>query len=301
MLGSGSDVTPLIIEAALNGATPKSRNPNVPVTPQEIAAAALAAMGAGAAIVHTHIERMDMTGDEAAARYMAGYAPVLEQRPDAILWGTVATGPDVEARFGHYRPLARAGVRMGAFDPGPVNLGTHGPDGLPGASILYATTYRDIAWLAELHEQEKLGPAIAIYEPGWLRTTLAYEKAGKLPAGAFVKLYFGGRYNFLDGKRSEVTFGLPPTEKALDAYLEMLEGSSLPWAVAAIGDCVVETGLAKLAIKRGGHVRVGLEDFGGERTPGNLELIAEVVALAETAGRAIATPAEAAQILGLPR
>lgn len=292
---------PLIIEAALNGATPKSRNPNVPVTPVEITNAALAAMEAGAAIVHTHIERMDMTGDEAAARYMQGYAPVLEQRPDAILWGTVATGPNVEARFGHYRALAAAGIRMGAFDPGSVNLGSHGPDGLPGASILYATTYRDIAWLADLHDQEKLGPAIAIYEPGWLRTTLAYEKAGKLPAGAFVKLYFGGRYNFLDGKRSEITFGLPPTERALDAYLELLEGSSLPWAVAAIGDCVVETGLAKLAIDRGGHVRVGLEDFGGERQPGNLELIAEVVALAVAAGRPIATPTQAARMLQLPR
>ena len=292
---------PLIIEAALNGATPKSRNPNVPVTPHEIATEALSAMEAGAAIVHTHIERMDMTGDAAVERYMEGYAPVLAARPDAILWGTVATGPDVETRFGHYRGLAAAGVRMGAFDPGSVNLGTHGPDGLPGASILYATTYRDIAWLADLHREEKLAPAIAIYEPGWLRTTLAYEQAGKLPAGAFVKLYFGGRYNFIDGKRSNVTFGLPPTEKALDAYLELLEGSALPWAVAAIGDCVVETGLAKLAIDLGGHVRVGLEDFGGERKPGNLDLIAEVVSLANKAGRPIATPTQAAAILDLPR
>jgi uncharacterized protein (DUF849 family) len=294
-------VQPLIIEAALNGATPKSRNPNVPVTPAEITAGALAAMEAGAAIVHTHIERMDMTGDAAVARYMEGYAPVLAARPDAILWGTVATGPDVEARFGHYRGLAKAGVRMGAFDPGSVNLSTHGADGLPGASILYATTYRDIAWLADLHREEQLAPAIAIYEPGWLRTTLAYEKAGKLPAGAFVKLYFGGRYNFIDGKRSDVTFGLPPTQRALDAYLELLEGSALPWAVAAIGDCVVATDLAKLAIERGGHVRVGLEDFGGERQPGNLELIAEVVALANQARRPIATPTQAEQILGLPR
>ncbi|WBH17812.1 BKACE family enzyme [Sphingomonas radiodurans] len=292
---------PLIIEAALNGATPKARNPNVPVSPEEITAGALAAMEAGAAIVHTHIERMDMTGGAAVVRYMEGYAPVLAARPDAILWGTVATGPDVEARFGHYRGLAVAGVRMGAFDPGSVNLGTHGANGLPGASIVYATSYRDIAWLADLHHEEKLGPAIAIYEPGWLRTTLAYEKAGKLPAGAFVKLYFGGRYNFLDGKRSDVTFGLPPTEKALDAYLELLEGSSLPWAVAAIGDCVIETGLASLAIARGGHVRVGLEDFGGQRKPGNLELIAEVVALAADAGRPLASPTDAARILGLPR
>ena len=41
---------PLIIEVALNGGTPKSRNPNVPVLPAEITAVALAAFHAGAAI-----------------------------------------------------------------------------------------------------------------------------------------------------------------------------------------------------------------------------------------------------------
>ncbi|UVO50472.1 3-keto-5-aminohexanoate cleavage protein [Sphingomonas sp. SUN019] len=294
-------MTPLIIEAALNGATPKARNPNVPVSPDEITAHGLAAMEAGAAIVHTHIERMDVRGGDAVARYMEGYAPILAARPDAILWGTVAMGANFEERFGHYRGLAAGGVRMGAFDPGSVNLGTHGADGLPGQSFVYATSYRDVAGLVALHDEARLGPAIAIYEPGWLRTVLAYEKAGKLPRGAFVKLYFGGRYNFLDGQRSGVTFGLPPTEKALAAYLELLEGSALPWAVAAIGDCVVKTGLAELAIAYGGHVRVGLEDYGGEDRPDNIALIEQVVALAKAAGRPVATPADAATILDLPQ
>ena len=291
---------PLIIEAALNGGTPKKRNPHVPVTPAEITADALATMEAGAAIVHSHIERFELTGDAAVERYLEGYAPVLAARPDAIIWGTVAAAKGVEARFGHYRGLAAAGMRMGAFDPGSVNLGSEGPDGLPGMSIVYSTSFDEIAGLVALVDEARLGPAIAIYEPGWLRTTLAYEKAGRLPAGAFVKLYFNGRYNFIDGKRSNIAFGLPPTQTALDAYLELLAGSKLPWAVAAIGDCVIDTGLARLAIERGGHVRVGLEDFGGERQPTNVALVEEVVALAKAAGRKIATPAEAARILGLP-
>ncbi|HPU15221.1 MAG TPA: 3-keto-5-aminohexanoate cleavage protein [Polymorphobacter sp.] len=291
---------PLIIEVALNGGTPKKRNPHVPVTPAEIAADALATMAAGAAIVHSHIERFELTGDAAVERYMEGYAPVLAARPDAIIWGTVAAAKGVEARFGHYRGLAAGGMRMGAFDPGSVNLGSEGPDGLPGRSIVYSTSFDEIAGLVALLDAARLGPAIAIYEPGWLRTTLAYEKAGRLPAGAFVKLYFNGRYNFIDGKRSNIAFGLPPTRTALDAYLELLAGSTLPWAVAAIGDCVIDTGLARLAIERGGHVRVGLEDFGGERTPTNVALVEEVVALANAAGRRIATPAEAARLLGLP-
>lgn len=293
---------PLIIEAALNGGTPKSRNPHTPKTPDEIAADAFACLDAGATVIHTHLEGLRQTGDEAAAAYLAGWSPVLAARPDTILYGTVAEGRDVETRFGHYRPLAAAGMRMGAFDPGSVNLATQGPDGLPGpVSFVYQTSFKDIAGLAELLTETQLGPAIAIYEPGWLRATLAYEKAGRLPAGAFVKLYLAGDYNFLDGRKGAVTFGLPPTRKALDAYLEMMEGSSLPWAASVIGGCVATSGLAKLAIERGGHVRVGLEDYGGEDRPTNAALVAEVVAIAKACGRPVATSAQAAEILRLPR
>lgn len=292
---------PLIIEAALNGGTPQSRNPNTPRTPDEIAADALACLDAGATVIHTHIQGLRQTGDEASDAYIAGWAPVLAARPDTIIYGTVAEGRDVETRFGHYRALASAGMRMGAFDPGSVNLATQGPDGLPAVSFVYKTSFKDIAGLVDLLTESRLGPAIAIYEPGWLRATLAYEKAGKLPAGAFVKLYLAGDYSFLDGKKTDITFGLPPTEKALDAYLEMMEGSALPWAASVIGGCVATTGLAKLAIERGGHVRVGLEDYGGEDTPSNAALVAEVVEIARACGRPIATSAQAAQILKLPR
>jgi uncharacterized protein (DUF849 family) len=98
-----------------------------------------------------------------------------------------------------------------------------------------------------------------------------------------------------------VGFGLPPTRRSLDAYLAMLEGHDLPWAVAVIGGDVVESGLARLALERGGHVRVGLEDYAGPRTPSNAELVREVVSLAAAVGRPVATTAEAAHILGLPR
>jgi uncharacterized protein (DUF849 family) len=81
----------------------------------------------------------------------------------------------------------------------------------------------------------------------------------------------------------------------------MMEGSALPWAASVIGGCVAKTGLARLAIERGGHVRVGLEDYGGEDTPSNAALVAEVVEIAKACGRPIATSAQAAEILKLPR
>ena len=52
---------------------------------------------------------------------------------------------------------------------------------------------------------------------------------------------------------------------------------------------------------RGGHLHVGLEFYAGDRTPTDVELIAEAVALCQAAGRAVATPDEAVEILDLPR
>src|SRR5262249_24188671 len=78
------------------------------------------------------------------------------------------------------------------------------------------------------------------------------------------------------------------------AYLEMLDGSGLPWAVAVLGGDVIESGMARLALERGGHLRVGLEDYAGRRTPSNEELGAEAVALCRATGPPIAGPAGAA-------
>ena len=296
-------MTPVIIEAAINGATPKTRNPHVPTTPDEIAADALRCLSAGAAIVHNHIDDFSIAGTEAAERYLAGWRPVVRARPDAILYCTVAVGGSVAARFAHVPPLADSGLmKMGVLDPGSVNLGAAGDDGLPGpVEFVYANGYGDIRYVVQQLDECRLGPSISIFEPGFLRTALVYHRAGKLPRGAFVKFYFGGDQGYLGGKASGVTFGLPPTAKALDAYLEMMDGCDLPWAVAVIGGDVVQSDLARLAIERGGHVRVGLEDYAGPRTPTNVELVQEIGALARTVGRDVATPTDAARLLRLPR
>ena len=70
--------------------------------------------------------------------------------------------------------------------------------------------------------------------------------------------------------------------------------------VGVIGGDVASTPLAELAIQRGGHVRVGLEDYSGPRKPRNVELVAEIVALAARSGRPIATSAEASSLFGVP-
>ena len=286
---------PVIIEAAINGATTKERNPNVPRTPDEIAVDALACFEAGAAVIHNHIDLPGLTVAEAAERYLEAWRIVLAERPDALWYPTVHFGPPMG--YEHLVPLAASGLlRVGLMDPGSVNLGRSDAEGVPTGGIVYANSFDAIAHAFDICREQRLGPSLAIYEPGFLRATLAYWRAGRLPPGAMVKLYFSTEQGLMGAP-----FGLPPTAAALDAYLELLEGCDLPWAVSAVGGDVVATEVAALALERGGHLHLGLEFYGGPRTPTNVELVSEAVELCAKAGRPVATPDEAAAILRLPR
>jgi uncharacterized protein (DUF849 family) len=297
-------MTPLIIEAAINGSTPRAHNPHVPKTPQEVAAVAIECIDAGATVIHSHIEKLSVLGRPAAEEYMAAYRAIVAARPDAILCPTAGAGGTLKERWEHAEIIGASGlIKMTVLDPGAVNICNSGENGLPGSfRATYAVSFEEIEYLIDIMDRYKLGPSIAIYDPSYLQTTLAYHKAGKLPPGAMVKIYFAGDHNFTDFVKGGFKFfSMNPTRKAFDAYVEMLEGSGLTWCVAVPGGDVTASGMTRLAIEQGGHVRIGLEDHAGDKKPSNQELIQEVVAIAREVGRPIATSAEAAEIMGLPR
>jgi 3-keto-5-aminohexanoate cleavage enzyme len=287
---------PVIVECAINGLTSKTANPHVPIEPSEIAADALACLSAGAAIIHNHIDRNGLDADQAAERYLEGWRPVLAARPDALLYPTIHLDERLRISYEHQLPLAAAGMRLGLADPGSVNLGGTDASGLPTGGFIYSNSFDTITRAFDVCRESKLGPSLAIYEPGFLRTVLAWWRAGRLPQGAMAKLYFSTERGYLGAP-----FGLPPTECALNAYLELLQGCDLPWAVSVVGGDLCGTDLAKLALERGGHLHLGLEFYGGERQPTNVELVAEAVDLCAKSGREVATPDQAAQILRLPK
>jgi 3-keto-5-aminohexanoate cleavage enzyme len=290
--------TPVILELAVNGPTPRSANPRVPRSPAEITEVAMRGIERGAAIVHNHNDEPMFTADgvHAVEPYLQAWRPVLDRHPDALLYPTMAAGARgiaVQDRWAHVEELARRGWGgMALVDPGSVNVGMTVAARVPAAAAAgaYQNSYADIEYMLARSAELGAAPSISIFEPGFLRTTLALHRAGRVPPGALVKLYFGG----------DLQFGLPPTATALAAYLELLEPSGLPWSVAVLGGDVVASGLAELAIRRGGHVRVGLEDYAGPDTPDNIELLDAAVALLDRLGRTPASIAETRAILGVP-
>jgi uncharacterized protein (DUF849 family) len=289
--------TPVVLEVALNGVTKKAQNPSAPESHAEIAADALACFAAGAAIVHTHTTRPSPTPQACAEDYLAAYRPVLAAKPDAILYPTVGFGVEGLGRYDHAALLAEAGaIRCAVLDPGSVNLGASGADGWPRPmDFVYVNSPNDVRHMAEICRKRGLGPSIAIFEPGWLRVVLAMQRAGTLPPGALVKLYFAAG-GYLTG--GEPSFSAPPIPEAFEMYMAMLRGSQLSWAVAVLGGGIFDTPIAELAVQRGGHLRVGLEDFAGAQS--NVDEVRRARALCEKHGRRLATCAEAERLLGIP-
>jgi 3-keto-5-aminohexanoate cleavage enzyme len=126
-----------------------------------------------------------------------------------------------------------------------------------------------------------------IFEPGMIANALTLVDRGL----ATPPLHF----DFVLGSRGS----LPASPKNLLFVSESIPAGST-WTVAGIGRWQLP--MAVLAIVMGGHVRVGLEDnlyYRKGELAANEQLVARVARIAAEAGRPVATPNEARQILGL--
>ncbi|MET0379391.1 MAG: 3-keto-5-aminohexanoate cleavage protein [Spongiibacteraceae bacterium] len=292
---------PVIIDVAINGVRPRSMNSNIPQTPEEIAEEAIRCFDEGASIVHAHNRDYALTGREAADDYLKTWRAVLSQRPDVLWYPTLVTEPDRQ-RSGveHVEILAaEIGLRIGCIDPGSVNFGSRLVEGIP-TGFINGTSPERIRRQFATYQRLGLGAAIGIYEPGFLRTAMAYYRAGRITKGSSINLYFLGDYGLVASEPAS-TAGLPPYPQYLDTYLSLMQDCDLPWFVSVWGAGDVDSKpLIYRALELGGHIQVGLElHYHPTYKPTNVELLKQVQVMAAEIGRPIATSQQAAALLGL--
>lgn len=182
-------------------------------------------------------------------------------------------------------------ANMILFDTGVLPITAYDKDGrLPADNFWwYGWWPGDNAIALDVCDSLGTGASISVFEPGWMKNVVALARAGRIPRGSKVIMYFAD-YGWAGMA--------PPIPEALQLYLHMIEGLDLKWSVGVIGGDVMDTPLARMALERGGNFRVGLEDNWFE--PSNLEQMARAKELIDHVGRPIVTGAEAIKYLDIP-
>ena len=294
--------TPVMLEVAINGSTTKTINRHAPETTSELAAEAIRCFDAGATIVHIHSGKPNSDVKVAAQYYIDAFKPVRKKHPYGILYPTANFDPAVyhknrtvwpaKIQSGHYRAIAEAGLaNMVLLDTGVVPLAVYDERGLPGppeAFWWYGFWPEDVRMVVDLCAELGTGASISVFEPGWMKNVVAMARAGTLPRGSKLNIYFAD-YNFAGMA--------PPISEALQMYLHMIEGMDIKWSVGMVGASIMETPLARMALERGGSFRVGLEDWGGG--PSNVEQMEMAKELINKVGRPIASGPDALDFLDI--
>ena len=290
-MSAGKRVEPVWLEVALNGPWSRSRQPRIPVSADEIVADALACADEGAAIVHFHAY------DPASGRQRDDYeiyAPIIERirsKSDVICYGTLPFAGDIdsreqltpEQRFAAVDKLVEAGlIEWSVVDPGSTNIASYADIAEGKQGFVYCNPESHVRYGLALAQRHRITPSYAIYEPGFMRLGARLHRAYPGTPAAIYRLMFSEHF----------TFGFPPTNWALDAYLKLLEQEvpGAPWMSAGLG--VEIEPLIAATVTRGGHVRVGLEDAPMGCTRGNRELVERAGRLILAAGSTLASAAE---------
>jgi 3-keto-5-aminohexanoate cleavage enzyme len=282
----------VIIEAAINGNAMRDLNSHIPYSPEEIARDAIATCKAGAAIIHFHV-RDPKTGEWVQdVPYYADVYRRARAQCDALLWPTFPFNGTAAERFSHFVALSKDPATkpdLGAADVGSVNLAGYNPSKktYSGGRFVYQNSFDTIRHFLESSRELGLRPTLQIFDASFLRAALVFLDMGLLSEPLMVKFYFSGPHS---------TFGLPPTLKSLEAYLQMLQGVRCNWFGATLGGDNLP--FIPVIVSMGGHVRIGLEDY-QYPTHGlsNPELASRAAAIIKDMGHEVASTAETRAIL----
>nr|WP_290646873.1 3-keto-5-aminohexanoate cleavage protein [Kosmotoga sp.] len=264
----------LIITAAITGAeVTREQQPNLPITPDEIAEEAFRCFLAGASIVHIHARKSDGTPTQDMEVYRE-IKEKIERKCNIIVQPSTggAVWHSIEERI---QPLY-INPEMATLSTGTCNFGND----------IFANPQEYMEKFAMEMKNRGIKPEIEVFERGMIENALRLVKKGLISP----PLHF----DFVMG----VPGAIPATINDL-VYLVNCIPDGSTWSVAGIGRH--ELPLALHAIAMGGHVRVGFEDNiyyrKGELAKSSAQLVERVAKISREFGREIATPDEARSIL----
>jgi uncharacterized protein (DUF849 family) len=296
----------VIITCAATGAihTP-SMSPHLPITPQQIAEAAIEAAEAGAAILHLHA-RDPVTGKPDQS--IEAFQPILQlvkQRSNCVINITTGGAPTmlVQERVqpaAHYQPEV-ASLNMGSMNFGLYPMLNRFKEFqhdwerpyLEGSrDRIFRNTFADIEYILETCAEGGTRFEIECYDIGHLYTLAHFADRGVIKPPFFVQSVFG----LLGG------IGAHPEDVAhMRRTADRLFGDRYHWSVLGAGKNQLP--VAAMAAAMGGNVRVGLEDSlwigAGRLAESNAQQVRAVRQIIEGLGLEIATPDEARAILQL--
>ena len=268
----------LMITCALcGGGTTRKQSPYVPLTPEELVADSLAAVRAGACILHIHVRDDEGANTMETSRFVQVVSMIREalrtNHLDAIINVTTSgTKFSEDMRVAHLPILM---PEMCSYDPGTLNWAN---------SYIFLNTPPFLERLGLLTQELDIKPEIEIFDAGMLGNVDYYLKKGVLKAPLHYQLVL------------DVPGGMPGNIDSINHLVSKLpEGST--WSITGIGKAHMPCMLAGLAAGCD-NLRVGLEDNVGEYAT-NAQLVERAVKLGILAGREIATAAEAREILGI--
>ena len=297
----------VIITCAPTGSihTP-SMSPHLPVTPDEIAAAAIEAAEAGAAILHLHARDPEDGRPSPSAAHFQAFLPRIKQATDAVV--NISTGGSatmtLDARIEGALTLK---PELASLNMGPLIFDFSGAatkitkwqheweqpyvDGSRGRIM-----YNDNAYIERI--MREVGEAngtrfeFECYDIGHLYTLAHFAERGLVKPPFLIQGVFG----ILGG------IGADPRNLAhMVTIADSLFGDDYLLSAFAAGKH--QMAFCTQSALLGGNVRVGLEDSlyigRGELARSNGEQVRKIRTVVEALGLEIATPAEARQMLSL--
>jgi uncharacterized protein (DUF849 family) len=296
----------VIITCAVTGAihTP-SMSPYLPVTPDQIAEAAIGAAKAGAAIVHLHARNPADGSPSQDPALFRQFLPQIKEGCDAVINLTTGGAPTMSLQD-RLRPVHEFKPEVASLNMGSMNFGLYpmlkrfshfkhaweAPYLAGSEDRIFRNTFADIAHILQSCSDNGTRFEIECYDIGHLYTAAHFIDRGLIEPPFLIQSVFG----LLGG------IGTHPEDVIhMRRTADRLFGDDYQWSVLPAGRH--QTHIGAQAAAMGGHVRVGLEDSlwngPGELARTNADQVLRMRKILEGMSLSVATAEDARAILKL--